>query len=228
MLYDWAGSRILKFSVVEDLRRLRMDGQEIRVDMDVRQWLTPSDCSELRKKTKQLFEPPGQVPVGPMSYDRRAWLCWKYVVDNFHYSHDGNKDFWQLPQETMARRCGDCEDLSFLLASLLLVGLISPYCVRVVFGDLHTRQSDTEPWLSRGRHAWVIYKNIRGRWCILDPTIDAAEIPTSTPWMEIDTPNVESFSTSLRQYTPQWCCNRDHAWAIDPAITEWAPGLYRK
>lgn len=236
ILYDWAGSRILPFPVVRNRRYIRCHDFDIPVKMDIRQWVVPSHCWELRDKAERLFNNPGGNPVGPLDFDKRAWLCWKYVVDTFAYEHDSDRDLWLLPSETLARGSGDCEDLSFLLASLLLMAGISSHCVRVVFGPLlmlaehleedeeNGRMSRVAEWQDWGTHAWVIYKNIHGHWCVLDPTIESSEL-TNT-WIEVTHSHSEFFEAGIRRYKPMWCCNHEHVWGIDPTITAWEPELY--
>jgi len=38
----------------------------------------------------------------------------KWLRENVRYRNDDGSDTWSLPEETLARRCGDCEDLAFL------------------------------------------------------------------------------------------------------------------
>ena len=62
----------------------------------------------------------------------------KYVIDMTAY---GYEEVWQKPSTTLERKLGDCEDLSFLLCSLLQALDIRS---RVVLGE----------WKGKG-HAWV-------------------------------------------------------------------------
>ena len=61
---------------------------------------------------------------------------------------------------------GDCEDSSFLLATLLLASGISDHCVRVVLGKVISADGV-------GGHAWVVYQNENGVWCLLESTLDS-------------------------------------------------------
>jgi len=47
-----------------------------------------------------------------------AWQLFDFVCREISYRHDSG-EFWQLPDETLARGHGDCEDTSILLTSLL-------------------------------------------------------------------------------------------------------------
>jgi len=62
----------------------------------------------------------------------------KYVTDKLHY---GYTEVWAMPDETLKRGLGDCEDTSFLLCSILHALGIN---ARVVFG-VHEGKG----------HAWV-------------------------------------------------------------------------
>ena len=55
-------------------------------------------------------------------------------------------DVWQTPEETIARRTGDCEDLAILLASMIIEKTGLP--AQIVTGDGKSEA-----------HAWVYFKN---------------------------------------------------------------------
>ena len=47
-------------------------------------------------------------------------MAFSFVRDRVEYTHDPKgKDIWQLPHKTLIRMHGDCEDMSFLIASIL-------------------------------------------------------------------------------------------------------------
>ncbi|MBI5539675.1 MAG: transglutaminase domain-containing protein [Bacteroidia bacterium] len=82
----------------------------------------------------------------------------EYVIDKQQYGFD---EYWAFPEETISRRMGDCEDTSFLLASLLLASGINQNYIRVVIGFLH-----------RKGHAWVEVDTSDYGWLILESTSD--------------------------------------------------------
>lgn len=87
-------------------------------------------------------------------------LAFDYVTSNIRYKRDHHidtrVDLWQFPYETLQKGTGDCEDMSFLLASILMQ--LELYYVRVVLGTLKGRG-----------HAWVeVYDGYQ--WFILDST----------------------------------------------------------
>jgi hypothetical protein len=72
---------------------------------------------------------------------------WKFAAGRCEYVNDGpddtaRADIWQTPQETLARRNGDCEDSTLLVADLLLG---AGYRARVAMGRA-----------DGGEHAWCV------------------------------------------------------------------------
>jgi hypothetical protein len=53
------------------------------------------------------------------------------VVNNIAYELDP-KEYWKYPAETIKDRCGDCEDMAFLLASMLMSYSNNRYAVWVI------------------------------------------------------------------------------------------------
>ena len=90
--------------------------------------------------------------------------CFDFVSLRIRYQTDikqyGIQEHWALPIETLKRGTGDCEDTSFLLASLLLAAGVTPQNVRVALGRT-----------SSGGHAWVEVRTDKG-WYILESTSD--------------------------------------------------------
>jgi transglutaminase-like putative cysteine protease len=85
-----------------------------------------------------------------------------YISDRKQF---GKNEFWQYPNETLggvirdssnSLMYGDCEDSSFLLASLLLAMGVPSNCVRVGLSDVH---------------AWVEV-NLAGVWYLFETTDD--------------------------------------------------------
>lgn len=84
-----------------------------------------------------------------------------YIIQIPYVADPAIYDYWQFPRETIIRRCGDCEDQSFLLASLLIaIGIKARVVLGVVGG----------PDGQYG-HAWVEFFNQHLKmWCPLEST----------------------------------------------------------
>ena len=199
--YDWAGSRILHYTEIPSKRRV-IGNEDVLIPTDLREWIAPLDSQVTKKIIASLPLPHTKKPG---DFDKRAWIVWKYVTENIEYRTDEvaqrKADFWQFPAETLALGTGDCEDCSFLLASLLLASGISPFCVRIVFGILTDKNG------RKGGHSWVIYKHEKGRWIVLEGTLNV--LPKS--WPLADDLAKEH---SVPRYYPDICLNHQHVWTI--------------
>jgi len=102
----------------------------------------------------------------------------EWVILNVPYVSDLNQftkvDYWQYPEEAIASGAGDCEDESFLVASLLIaLGFVA----RIAIGNT--------PY---GYHAWCEAQDDSGCWWLLESTMGKAFKITSYPALgyEID------------------------------------------
>lgn len=142
------------------------------------------------------------------SFDFRAAVIARYMAEEIAYQKPRGVDWWQLPDETLSIRQGDCEDRAFLLASLLLASGVSAYNVRVCLGRVRPVGQGRRP--RSFDHMWVVYKTEAGHWIPLEPRHLMASV----------------------QYEPFYVFNRDHLWAIRhpdrPASLEAALPLGRR
>ncbi len=200
--YNWAGDSILRDTIMWNKRGV-LGYSNVYIPTDIREWISPLE-SEVIKRALQEIDLPTAREVG--TFDARAWKIWKFVAESVQYITDddaiGWPDFWFFPPETLTLRKGDCEDSSFLLATMLLASGISEHCVRVVLGKVRTDGG------SFG-HAWVVYQNEEGTWCLLESTLD--EVPQRLALVD---PFVAEGTRN--QYEPLFCLNRSHLWAISP------------
>lgn len=106
---------------------------------------------------------------GEDTLNNRVKEAFNFVSHSIEYERDkvahGYPEFWSYPTETLRwrtdrwkrqRRIGDCEDTSFLLASLLLALRVPENRVRVVLG---------------AGHAWVEAR-LNTEWFLLESTVD--------------------------------------------------------
>ena len=205
MGYNWAGDTIVRDTVMWDKRAV-LGYQSIFIPTDIREWICRTDSEVIKKAVLDIGIP---VTKEPGTFDLRAWKIWKYVSDSCTYVTDkvaeGLEDFWQFPEETLMLHKGDCEDTSFLLASLMLASGISEQCVRVVLGKVVSRDGTFG-------HAWVVYQNEAGIWCLLESTTKNVP-PTLVPADPMTMPGVQP------QYQPQFCLNDSHLWWMSPVQT---------
>jgi len=135
---------------------LSLDGAFLdgRRGLNPTQFIMPDDPSVVAV-AQQIIASLGEED-SPQARLREAY---NFVTLNIKYAEDmrsyGFEEVWQLPKTTLERKLGDCEDLSFLLCSLLLaLGVRS----RVVMGE----------WKGKG-HAWV-EAQVNGTGGILETT----------------------------------------------------------
>lgn len=208
MLYNWEGDLILQNTIIEN-KRFVIGSLNKQIKTDIREWISFEDNNIMKEILKELINKNGLPSIrGPGSFDKRAMIIWSFVAKSIKYVHDTEKqrkgDFWLFPPEIYTLRQGDCEDGSFLLASLLIASGISPFCVRVVLGEVFDENSK-----SLGGHCWPVYKNEMGQWCILESTLD--NIPSRLPEADKLAQKGQSF-----QYAPYYCFNNYHLWEIFP------------
>jgi transglutaminase-like putative cysteine protease len=207
MPYNWEGDRILQDTAIK--RKRYVIGEKRSITADIREWISFQDNIIMKNILRELRDHHGlPATKNPGDFDKRAMVVWKYIAEEIKYVYDIRKykkgDFWLFPPETYQIRKGDCEDGSFLLVSLLIAGGISPFCVRVVLGELCDERNG-----SRGGHCWPVYKNELGGWCILESTLDT--VPSHMPGADVLTGKGQVF-----RYMPMYCFNDHHLWEIFP------------
>lgn len=202
LAYNWDGDIIVRDMIVPGKRYVAGNTRKT-IDTDVREWIAIDDNNVMKTVLSEIDMP---LTRKPGDFDNRALAIWGYVNKKIRYTHDSvkgkNKDFWLFPEETLTLEKGDCDDYSFLMASLLLTSGISSYCVRVVFGEIC--DIDGKPL---GGHCWPMYKTEMGEWCILENT--HGRKPSFLPRRFI---NIYPF---LR-YVPYYCFNNHHLFRIFP------------
>jgi Transglutaminase-like superfamily len=205
MSYNWEGDVILQDTAIGKKRYVI--GRKQPITTDIREWISFQDNIIMKEILACLREKHGlPTTKKPGDFDERAMVVWRFVAGNVTYVHDTTQykkdDFWLFPPETYQIGKGDCEDGSFLLASLLIAGGISPFCVRVTLGRAY--DGTGKPL---GGHCWPIYKNEAGRWCILESTL--GKIPSRMPEADELSGEGQPF-----RYEPLFCFNGHHLWEI--------------
>lgn len=210
--WNWDGDVIVRQPIVPSGRKVVGVRSRRSYNIDVREYLTPSHNAVMTRVIRETMpryirKHGGSVPRfearTPGSFDYRTAAITNFVADKIAYQAGKGRDPWQFPDETLAIEAGDCEDRAFLIASLLLAAGISPYNVRVAFGQMVVGGTPHD-------HMWVMYKNERGHWSLIEPlcmgkALDDEHIPEARLLGQL-TPQVE--------YVPQFLFNDDHLWAV--------------
>src|SRR5436190_7220679 len=210
--WNWDGDHIVHETIVPSSRP-PVGRSKGNYDIDPREFLV-TDKNEVMRRTLQSDIPahiltmPGadlnlfsSRNVG--SFDHRADVIAAFVSEKFTYKlkpGTGN-DPWQFPDETLSLGSGDCEDLAFLIASLLLASGVSSFNVRVALGKCGIwrkgRRTDHP-------HAWVMYKTERGYWRLIEPALArrrSGSFARQTVADRVD-------------YIPQYLLNDSHLWQV--------------
>ncbi len=217
--YHWAGDEIVHDPIVPAARRVPVRRGKRGYEVDIREFLGLAGSALLRKhlvelrsalstEERALFD-----SRGAGAFDFRAQAVLDYLGKKLEYVRGSRQaDSWLVPSETLAARGGDCEDLAFLLASMLEQSGISHYCVRVAFGRITRNQAGGKS--SSWDHAWVAYMNEGGAWEILEPlgAIGASQRPK--PAKPKKTPSRASEPLEVYEYTPHFVMNREHLWRV--------------
>jgi predicted transglutaminase-like cysteine proteinase len=94
--------------------------------MSVKEFIRPKDVSHLVADLKGL------------PFHEKVEEVIRYINDHIQYCPDeAGDDYWQKPQETIARGKGDCEDLAFLAASMLIAAGLSEDSVWINIKNWH-------------------------------------------------------------------------------------------
>jgi len=148
---------------------------------DLREFVQP-DTLMVRELASKLKTPEEcyRWVVEEVDYPYRpSWPSWTMVFSDFHslFRHPPRPrlsfnflDYWKFPSETIRDRVGDCEDSSFLLASLL----------RSLEKNVYAVLGYIEVDGRRYGHAWVECREDGCR--VLETTYD--EVPPTIPTCE--------------------------------------------
>lgn len=210
--WNWDGDHIVHETIVPSCRP-PVGRSKGNYDIDPREFLV-TDKNEVMRRTLQRDIPahiltmPGadlklfsSRTVG--SFDHRADVIAAFVSEKFTYKlkpGTGN-DPWQFPDETLSLESGDCEDLAFLIASLLLASGVSSFNVRVALGKCRVWQKGRR---TDHPHAWVMYKTERGYWRLIEPALARRRSGSFA----------KQTSADRVDYIPQYLLNDSHLWQV--------------
>lgn len=217
--YNWEGDRIIHKCIVPSHRTVQGSNKK-NYNIDVREFLI-SDKNELMRKavredikkylTKKLkgkwqyFQSRDEG-----SFDYRANVVSSFVAENIHYQIKNFGEPWLFPDETLYVEAGDCEDRAFLMASLMIASGISSYNVRVAFGKVKLSSSGNDSQHVYD-HAWVMYKNEKGRWMIFEPLNVKNRSASSVRDGVFHDPD----ESMVVEYIPSYLFNDAHLWMVN-------------
>lgn len=131
-----------------------------RLDIDVRNMIWDDDYI--------LSDAVDKYNIRQDSADETAWAAQRFICKILNYVGDEENskiiECWQFPNETLITKCGDCEDGSLLMASLMLNAGIPAWRVRVTAGLVKAGNA-----AETGGHCYVTYcRETDNNWIILD------------------------------------------------------------
>lgn len=204
---DWGGVRIVAPNELVPRLLPGAGARPRRVEMDLRSFVPSKPSVVVRSwvqarldaavKHHRWLEQAVRQAHARASFDTVAHLVADAVFAQIPYRARAGAA-WQLPEETLARGVGDCEDRATLLASALVAAGISPYNVRVALGFVSAKKGART---TRHAHAWVVYRGDDGVWLALEP-VAGDTAPTHRDL--------------LLDYEPEFVFNGDHQWALGP------------
>ena len=215
--WNWNGDEIVHLPIVPASRPIPGSQSKTRYNIDIREYLTTTSNAVVGERLSAIIKAlptDGERALfrshSKNSFDFRADMILESFRD-LRYRPKANvtpgcPDAWLYPDETLHEKGGDCEDLAFLLAALLMAAGISGYCVRVALGSLHITLPNGKK--QKHDHCWVMYQNEGSVWEILEPMT------------KVGGRSGKSRSGPARQlaqkleYVPHYVFNVDHLWQI--------------
>jgi len=198
--YNWDGDRIIYNTTISNTRSIASSRK--KYDIDVRELLLSEHNSVIREaieKIKNELTQPLYVKFNEKkegSFDFKMRVVTEFVEQIIKYKERPSFDAWLFPDETLSLGQGDCEDRAILIATLASAVGVSSYNLRVSLGHLVTEEG-------KFSHAWVMYKNEKGVWQIIEPN----DYKTRSGKDILGIPEGA-------YYLPSFVFNVDHLWGV--------------
>ena len=133
-MQKFAGEKLALNSFVESPFEVCLSDKRGLADAksrNIKTWITPEAVKKLIDREVKIQK----KAIFFTDYKATTLNIWNYVLSNYDKFVDADeKNFWQFPNETIALKAGDDNDLCFLLSSLLIASGIDSEDIRVVFG----------------------------------------------------------------------------------------------
>ncbi|MFH0988679.1 MAG: transglutaminase domain-containing protein [bacterium] len=213
--WNWDGDVILHDAIVPSSRPAV--GSDKEYDIDVREFLVHENNTVLHRELFENIKAYVQKHGGDWnqflerrsgSFDYRANIIWAYISETIRYKSARGRDAWQFPDETLALKTGDCEDISFVIASLMLAGGISGYNIRLVLGKVRDTVGKAKP--EEYDHMWVMYKTEIGKWRLIEPLLKPV-IPKARG-KQVGQRRIPR--KRIVEYVPFYVFNDRHVWSV--------------
>ena len=164
--------KFLQSPVIYNGRSLFLNNRTILpVPIDVRHFIQASDFF-LERITKE------EGIWSMSSAEDKALACLRFVMRNVTYVSDkqsyGIDEFWTFPNETLALKKGDCEDLSILVASLMRNARVPAHRIKVAAGWVVAGKN-----APLGGHAYPLFLRNDDEWVTLDPCYYPNDLPVA-------------------------------------------------
>jgi hypothetical protein len=212
--WNWSGDEIVYQPIIPASRTI--PNTRRRYPIDIREYLTTTNNAVVNQRLGRLID---RLPAaGQARFRSHAQGSFDFRVDEvledvgtLRYKPAAKTtgrcpDAWLYPDETLAQGGGDCEDLAFVLAALLMAAGVSGYCIRVALGALHIVLPDGRK--EKHDHCWVMYQNESGVWEILEPLRAVA-----APAAKASTRPGRRLAQRVN-YVPHYVFNADHLWLM--------------
>lgn len=231
--FNWEGDVIIQDETVPSSRDVT--GHEgVQYDIDIREFLVTDKNSVMNNTIEQIkktyIRDKEQISHfesrQPGSFDFRAAVLSGWVWRNIAYTRKKSKDPWLFPDETLSVKEGDCEDISFLLASILAASGISEYNIRVALGRIVLSQFNNKKDITFD-HVWVMYKTELGKWVLLEPmmTLKRKKNEITEPY---NSQTIKYTDIKKVKYKPYFVFNDRHLWGIGDNTTAGSYGKFIK
>ncbi|UCF83548.1 MAG: hypothetical protein JSV50_20665 [Desulfobacteraceae bacterium] len=215
--WRWSGDEIVADPIIPAARKVP-GTKKTHYDIDIREYLAMEGNAVVREKLREISLSLSEkdrerfLARKAGSFDFRARTILAFVSKLKYIGSKRKADEWFFPEETLANGGGDCEDLAFVIASLLVESGISPYCVRVALGHFidHGRGEGENTW----DHAWVVYFTEGGVWEILEPLALVKLKAKASPSKKGLAVPKEVLPVGEIEYVPFFVFNRHHLWRI--------------
>ena len=226
--WNWDGDHILHDCTVSSSRNVI--GSRKKYPLDIREFLVSEKNSVMSKTLKEDFpkflrkyyiDKNGKKynffeSKLKGSFDFKAMVITNFVSQTIRYKPTNGTDPWLFPDETLFIKEEECEDRAFLIASLMLASGISSFNVRVALGKVKTIFDNHEE--KTFDHVWVMYKNERGRWKLIDPLKTRRfDVSNTNNTIKTDTTQNKILKT---EYIPYYLFNDYHLWSVNSGDIE--------